>query len=162
MGETVTCSCSFCKSLSAALFPQTAELLYGSPTMEPGSGLASALIAAAKKARQAKNISPAAMATALEESGPGSVSKVSRFENGKQYREFDRTLAVYSETTGRSLLQLLKDAEDHIKELRSSNEQSAKLDPDSPGGRAAVAAEEAEQKAKARQKASRRGRRKSG
>lgn len=129
--------------------------------MEPG--IASALIAAAKKAREARGIDPAEMAVALKRNGPGSVSKVSRFENGKQYAEFDRTLSVYSELTGRSLLQLLKDAEEHIQELRrSANGQAPMPDPNSPAGKAVAAAKEAERKAKARQRASRRRQKRSG
>lgn len=115
-GRTVTASCKFCKSISASRFSQKAEVLYRSPTMEPG--IASALASAAKRAREAKNITPEEMATALKETGPGSTSKVSRFENRKQHREFDRTLSVYSEVTGRSLIQLLKDAEDELNEAK--------------------------------------------
>jgi len=101
--------------------------------MEPG--IAGALGAAAKKAREAKNISPEAMVLALKETGPGSASKVSRFENGKQYGEFDRTLLVYEEVTGRSLLDLLKDAEDILKDRSEPKKRPKKKlgDPTAAG-----------------------------
>ena len=77
-------------------------------------GIVAALVAAAKQAREDKNISPEKMGALLQQSGAGSISKVSRFENGKQYGEIDRTLGVYADAAGLSLLELLSKAEKQL------------------------------------------------
>lgn len=88
------------------------RVCFSVPSVEPG--IVAALVAAAKEARKDRNISPEEMAVALKRSGPGSASKVSRFENGEHYGEIDRVFNTYLEETELSLLDLLAAAEKKI------------------------------------------------
>jgi transcriptional regulator with XRE-family HTH domain len=74
-------------------------------------GIVGALVAAAREARRDRDISAEEIAVCLKVTGPGSKSKVSRFEKGEHYGEIDRVFDAYLETTGMSLMELLSAAE---------------------------------------------------
>lgn len=79
--------------------------------LDVNAGIVAALVAAAKDARKVERISAEEMAVALKRSGPGSKSKVSRFEKMEHYKEIDRVLNTYAEESGLSLIDLLRAAE---------------------------------------------------
>lgn len=78
------------------------------------TGIVAALVAAARDSRKAEGISAEKMAVALERTGAGSKSKVSRFEKMEHYGEIDRVLNTYAEVLDISLMDLLKAAEERL------------------------------------------------
>lgn len=94
---------------------------------------------------------------------------IRKFEGGEQGRNIDRMANAYATAFTKagletSVFDLWDEAIRRARaaEMANANGQAPVLDPNSPAGEAAAAAEEAERKAKARQRASRRGRKKSG
>lgn len=75
------------------------------------TGLIKALVAAAKGARAEHGVSKERVADELGKS----TDTIRRFENGGVYPALDELMDAYSAATGVSLIDLLEDAQSHLK-----------------------------------------------